>query len=1185
MTKKILSKLFSLLTAFFVCIALLLCIAFGLMQTQWFKDTLTGAIEQEAKKKGITLQIGALSGMAPLSFSLQDLCVHIDETSFVFLEKITLRISISDLVKGKLTISYLSVDKAEYHFSEPSMTWQELERLKLKLPKIPPLPFSIASRHVLIRSAHLIRNDKEDIAVLSILGKAKIRHDLSEVLLHLKISYASSPNIYTQLFIDGSEKMQYLQAKADLYLPSAKMLSPLVDLPFDGKIQLKSQWKGAWSSWKEAVYSSGGDGSAINISFAAEAKELNVPTYPFLNTDWRLKGAFQIIPGKKLLCKTLSIDSPTLRLHTDFSLAPKGRIESSKGSFTAVDIKNLSVLSPFPLSGKVVGGWSYSPKEASMSLCSDALIVAGEKITSSELKASLYGIDSLWKGDMHLNALVGQTPISLQADLMKDGGEFFMHHLIAEGAGLTFCADTSYSQDSHVWHASIFVEDKDLRALRVFLPKESNASGSLAFSSQLTYDSHHPTSLSGYAHLLMNNIRYRDALIGKLSSDCIVEDLLHTPKGKVSILAEGILTPDLFVKNLFLTAEENGDTHPFSIRAEGRWKKEGNVELSGYWRQDSSDVAIALSHIEGSLLGHPIRLEAPFQIEIGDDLRSISNVQLKIDEGCLTAKGCLTRDEGQMQLCLEHVPLDMFLLPLVDLSAIGSISSEAALNVKGGRPQGYLHAVLEKGELKHEDGKAPLQAKGSLQAHLSKDALQVFTHLTATAEQFIDMTLTAPITVGDKPWKLCIDKDRALSAELTAEGELEALFDFINIGTQKAEGLATTHLFLSSSLSAPSLQGTFHLANGTYQNYAIGTRLKNIDAEIEAERGSLVIKALTAEGKKGGIIEATGSMQLSPKLHMPFEIQGKLKDIQFLNFDYLSSSFTGDLTLEGTTEAALLKGQVEATNVDVSLSEEIPAKIPELDINYVNRPVHLQGAKLSSQTFYPFNYDVKIETKDRVFIKGRGLDSLWKGDLHLLGHNAEVSAEGRLSLVKGDYIFAGKKFSLQEGEITFVDKPTPQAFIKIGGMLQLSDVQVMVSVQGPLESPTFTMHSIPHMPTSALLSRILFNKDISEITAVEALQLANVLVSMTGTTGPDVLENIRRSIGVDRLTIVGKEGSDEISLQIGWYLTHGVTVSLSQSATSSDVTIEVDLKHGFIFQAETQNQEEGKFSLKWNKNY
>jgi hypothetical protein len=67
--------------------------------------------------------------------------------------------------------------------------------------------------------------------------------------------------------------------------------------------------------------------------------------------------------------------------------------------------------------------------------------------------------------------------------------------------------------------------------------------------------------------------------------------------------------------------------------------------------------------------------------------------------------------------------------------------------------------------------------------------------------------------------------------------------------------------------------------------------------------------------------------------------------------------------------------------------------------------------------------------------------------------------------------------------------------------------------------------------------------------------------------------------------LLEKEGSDEISLQIGWCIAHGITVSLSQSATSSDITVEVDLKNGFLFEAETQNQEEGKFSLKWNHNY
>ena len=62
-------------------------------------------------------------------------------------------------------------------------------------------------------------------------------------------------------------------------------------------------------------------------------------------------------------------------------------------------------------------------------------------------------------------------------------------------------------------------------------------------------------------------------------------------------------------------------------------------------------------------------------------------------------------------------------------------------------------------------------------------------------------------------------------------------------------------------------------------------------------------------------------------------------------------------------------------------------------------------------------------------------------------------------------------------------------------------------------------------------------------------------------------------------------GTDEIAVQIGKYLTRGILITLSQSATSSQVIVEVELPKGFIFQAETQEQEEGKFSLKWRKSY
>ncbi|HEY5260196.1 MAG TPA: translocation/assembly module TamB domain-containing protein, partial [Rhabdochlamydiaceae bacterium] len=109
---------------------------------------------------------------------------------------------------------------------------------------------------------------------------------------------------------------------------------------------------------------------------------------------------------------------------------------------------------------------------------------------------------------------------------------------------------------------------------------------------------------------------------------------------------------------------------------------------------------------------------------------------------------------------------------------------------------------------------------------------------------------------------------------------------------------------------------------------------------------------------------------------------------------------------------------------------------------------------------------------------------------------------------------------------------------------------------------------------------------ISEISQGEAIHLAQVLISLSGGTGPDVLEAIRKSIGVDRLNIVSSQTDiSKVSVQIGKYLTKGVMVTLSQGIDSSNVIVEVELKKGFILQAETQDEGEGKFTLKWNKNY
>jgi translocation and assembly module TamB len=219
-------------------------------------------------------------------------------------------------------------------------------------------------------------------------------------------------------------------------------------------------------------------------------------------------------------------------------------------------------------------------------------------------------------------------------------------------------------------------------------------------------------------------------------------------------------------------------------------------------------------------------------------------------------------------------------------------------------------------------------------------------------------------------------------------------------------------------------------------------------------------------------------------------------------------------------------------------------------------------------------------------VEGRGLNAELKGRVHLTGTHKKVAAHGKLQLVSGEYIFSGKVFKLTQGEIIFNDKGTRNAYIALSGNCDLPEVNVTVMLEGPLTAPKLSFQSSPQMPTSSLLARILFNKDISEISAVQALQVAQTVISLSGNSGPDILEKIRRTIGIDRLTLITSENDPgKISLQIGKYLMRGVLLTLSQGAESRNVSVEVDLRKGIKFQAEFDEEQQGKFSLKWHHHY
>ena len=476
--------------------------------------------------------------------------------------------------------------------------------------------------------------------------------------------------------------------------------------------------------------------------------------------------------------------------------------------------------------------------------------------------------------------------------------------------------------------------------------------------------------------------------------------------------------------------------------------------------------------------------------------------------------------------------------------------------------------------------------KGTLQAHVDNMRLQTHAHLLATGAQFIDFSATVPIHYNLYPFAILPDQKKPVSSELVIEGKLQDLFDFINLGINQAAGYVSARLLLSQTLENPSLVGDIEWKNGSYENYFTGTSLKDVNATLQAQKDRIVLLSLSARDDKEGTVTGDGTIYLKPHEHIPYAFNATLTNLNALRFNPINGTLTGPLTIKGNTNGCLAQGNLLVPQAIFTLSEQLVSETPILPVTYINRPHFLSSKALVPTTIFPFQTDLELTAEHNIHVDGKGLKSEWKGDVHVTGTNRNIIANGTLHLIKGEYTLLGKVFKLSEGQIVFNDKPTPTAMINVSGNLSMPEMTITAYLRGPLSAPTLTFQSNPQMSTSAILARMLFNKDISDISQPEAIQLASTLISLSGGAGPAVLETIRKNIGVDRLTIASQNANpDEIAVHIGKYLTKGVLVTLSQSATSSQVIVEVELSRGFVFQAETQEEEEGKFSLKWTHSY
>ena len=673
-----------------------------------------------------------------------------------------------------------------------------------------------------------------------------------------------------------------------------------------------------------------------------------------------------------------------------------------------------------------------------------------------------------------------------------------------------------------------------------------------------------------------------------------IQNLSTESKAKLSISANQISHDEITFKDFIASTEINSSLSlwPYHLSSKGKWDKNFELEAKGVWKFSPLSFLVTMDTFNGVADTTPITLNDPIHLSIESDRISLSPIALGIGKGLLNASIDYHETAMQCMIKMNDIPLDIIQLAKSHFPIKGFFSAQASLYGNPNRLTGQIQASVSDVRVLEESFAKIPPLKSSIEANLLESRLVVSGKINGLEKNPIEFHAEVPMILGLFPFNFKIDQAAPFNANFQAVGEIPPLLQLFGTDSAIIAGKTSIDIQASGTLAAPHISGKGALTEGFYESLFSGAVFKNIHAELEAIDSKIAIKNFSAEAENGGKVSGTGALEVASNKQFPYQLSIKLDNAALLKLDLARANASGNLMLEGNAEHATLKGKITANTLQVTLPEQSPGLSHDVEISYINQPPHekppTQPIKTSIK--WPLNLEVEISIPGTASIKNKDLTSEWKGKVLVTGTTMAPLCNGEISIIKGEYMFNGSPFDISQGTITFSGDPEKKTSLYVIASKDLDKIKADVILKGPIKNPSIAFRSNPPLSQREILSYLLFNRGITDITPFEGAQLTQSVTKLKPSNeGPDVLTKLRNNIGIDRIDINRGDtpDSNEVSLQVGKYISRGILVSINKSITAeaNRLAIEANVIHNIKLQAEIGDDSEGQLLLKWKHDY
>lgn len=1113
----------------------------------------------------------------------------------------TVKMNLWDAIRGHLTFSRIYMGDFFLQEVPPPTTLSPsaesthlLHHIKIKNLEIQRLQLS----ETILTSLNLEKFTPQITSLLPISVKASGMLDPSAQTGHidLAISQTDTPQNFTQLALVISKNQEKWHAQLHVTEPGHGMLAHFGRLPANYTYQGFAQLSGPLQNWTHPLSTAEnmleGD---FQLSYTANHTE-NPPTplTAFLQDYGCIKGLCSLNTSHGLQMSDITGIIGPILLQGKMALSLDGMLDGSTLSITTRDAS--TTLTPHPLTwqGLKIACHCLGPlssPQISVVLNSDLLQTDEHRFEDVALQLELSRSQQVLHGLLNINSIYQQNEVGISTTFAwEDGVEINLSNLKAR------IGDAQMNGDVRVTMPEMDISGKisgrlDMQALSNFI--KVNTQGMINFDALARKeDSSHVIDVI----LESQQIQIADLNAGDLHLNATIRAPLDQPNVSLNLSCRNASFENL--KFVDLHAETNIDPQtahwPFTLSSGNLLHDSLHLHSKGFWHLAQDGLRLTVDEATGTLSTYPLSLQEPVSLLITPNTHTLSPLSATIGPAKIFATVTDHNDNMQGSLRFNDLPLALLRAFYPELLANGTVNAEISLTETNGNVNGLAQIAVDDIILIGDDLHLFPTMRATFEAHLQNETLQCNGHMVGMGPHPIDLTATLPVALSLHPPSLFVDRHANMHAQLALDGKIESLLElFLPITTTPLTGNTAIALNITGTLANPLIKGHLDVTDGAFELIDIGTEVKNVNGHAEVDGTHVILTSLHATGENSGSITGSGTAELKFDEAVPFDLTFQLDDINIAPFDYAEANASGKLSFKGNARSGKIAGKLTTESMQIIVPENLPVNTQAVQVTYINQPTDRPPptSYIPNHSLWPLAYNLQIDIPGNGLISGHDWSSQWKGNIVLTGIDSEMQLNGSCQLIKGEYRFNGEPFIIREGTITFAGDPKKKTSLYVVASKDLDTILVDVILKGPIKNPAISFRSNPPMSQREILSWILFNRGSSEITTFQGTQLNDSITNLNtgGSSKPDVLTRIRKRMGIDRLDISRKDHGDsnEVSVQVGKYISRGILVSVNKGITdeTNRLGIEANVIKDVKVQAEVSDDNEAQLHLKWKKDY